>query len=265
MTASPETDPASGGLPGDHWVVAMGLELVSAPPQVSGFTRIEPGMLDQRGGRVRLGILATMIDVVAGHVPDGARTPTIDLRVQLAGPPPTDGPISLRARPLKVGRRLIVSHTDAHDESGAVFATATTTFMNQRVPIESLGDMTRTEPMTESFEELMAARVLDAASLELDPSPRLSNGPYGTVQGGAQAFLAELTAEHLLAGQRATAVDLDIRYLNRLRTGPLQARAEVVGTAAGRILAHVTLTDAADDRIVSQVSLAMTTDQEPAS
>ena len=81
-----------------------------------------------------------------------------------------------------------------------------------------------------------------------------------TVQGGAQALLAELAAAHALgAGEPLVATDLDIRFLDRLYVGPLAARAIEVEGHDGVPRAHVTLFDAGkDDRLVSAVTVSMT-------
>ena len=101
----------------------------------------------------------------------------------------------------------------------------------------------------------VGARPFDARTLELKPTPELGNGPVGTVQGGAQALLAELAGEHVL-GAGAEVVDLEIRYLDRLRVGPLRAVASRVGRAGALDAVRVRLSDAgAGDRLVSAASL----------
>jgi hypothetical protein len=80
----------------------------------------------------------------------------------------------------------------------------------------------------------------------------------GTIQGGAQAFLAELTAERNLASGEA--VDLLINYLNPVKVGPLRALATTAGTAGPLTSVEVRLVDAGDsDTLVSAVSPLMHT------
>ena len=55
---------------------------------------------------VRTGLLATMVDLIAGHAPNGPVGPTIDLRVSVVAPPPTTGRIHLVCRPLRVAARV---------------------------------------------------------------------------------------------------------------------------------------------------------------
>ena len=64
---------------------------------------------------IRTGILATYVDIVGGHVPAGALGPTIDLRIQVVAPTPTQGEIRLVGRPLRIGTRQVIAETTLHD------------------------------------------------------------------------------------------------------------------------------------------------------
>ena len=182
------------------------------------------------------------MDIVAGYVPDGPRTPTIDLRLQTLGPVPSDGEVRLRARPLRVGRNLVVSETLLADGRGHDFARASATFMNRR--IEGIGITTPVPPRSrvESFDGMLEARPLSDGRLDLEPVPRLGNGWVGTVQGGVQALLAECAAERI-ATDGYEVVDLDIRYLSRLETGPLRAVPRRLGVDGGLETFSVALDD----------------------
>src|SRR5690606_37848791 len=99
-----------------------------------------------------------------------------------------------------------------------------------------------------SIDEFVGARPRSPNAIEVDPVFRLSNGIQGTVQGGVQALVAEMAAEHAVGdGRRYTASDLDIRYLNRLDVGPLVATAELVPGTTGQHHARVTLSDGGND------------------
>ncbi|WP_018504327.1 hotdog family protein [Parafrankia discariae] len=71
----------------------------------------------------------------------------------------------------------------------------------------------------------------------------------GTLHGGVQSLVAELAAEHVLGGrERGLAVtDLDVRYLDRLRAGPLTASARRLPSATGAAVVVVRLGDAGRD------------------
>ena len=95
---------------------------------------------------------------------------------------------------------------------------------------------------------MIGCRIRDETSIEVDASERISNGIQATVQGGAQALLAEIAAEHACAtGGRMCASDLDIRFLSRLREGPLVATAARMdgrsSACGGQRRAQVRLTD----------------------
>lgn len=256
----------------DHFISKLGLELSFDGTSCRGTAPVLPQSFAPGTRRIRTGYLATLADVVAGHAPNGAVGPTIDLRIQVFSSPPSEGELHLVSRPLRVGSRLIVGDTMLHAGQDPVpFARVVTTFMNVRLGVDLPAGRRPAEPMAEaSFDDFLGARIRDAASLELEPVMRLANGIQGTVQGGAQALLAELAAEHVLgadhvpgarhalgASRRMVASDLDIRYLARLRIGPLVATAEEVFADDGQRRAFVTLTDGADGRLVGRVALTM--------
>ncbi|HEU5308230.1 MAG TPA: hypothetical protein VFW97_12930, partial [Acidimicrobiia bacterium] len=71
-------------------------------------------------------------------------------------------------------------------------------------------------------------------------------------------LLAELTGERALGALDADfeAIDLEIRYLNRVKEGPVRARAEIVpSTIDGPWVRVATTEPPADDRIVSLTTL----------
>ena len=97
----------------------------------------------------------------------------------------------------------------------------------------------------------------------MDNHEIVRNGANGTVQGGAQALLAELTGERALEAApdlsgsgEFEAVDLEIRYLNRVKDGPVRARGEVVPGGFDGFWVRVATTEpSADNRIVSLTTL----------
>jgi acyl-coenzyme A thioesterase PaaI-like protein len=201
--------------------------------------------------RVRTAVLATVVDVVAGHAPEGPVGPTVDLRLQIDSDPPTDGRVHLVSRPLRVGTRFVVGQTELRgDGGGPPFARATTTFLNNRIG-DGLASWAGTvPPMPEAcFDELVRYTVVDDRTLEWHPDPRVMIHEGTVVQGGAQALFAELAAQHALAGGRPmVAADLDVRYLGRLRDGPLVALVQPVARQDGRLAARVVLTNRDGER-----------------
>jgi acyl-coenzyme A thioesterase PaaI-like protein len=247
----------------EHFVGSLGLELWVEDGLTQGRTELHPGMLASASGTPRLGVLATLVDMVAGTPPSGALNPTVDLRIWLLSRPPSSGVIRLEARPAKFGRRLYVAETILHTgDADRPFARSTCTFMNEAIDMGlSFGPRGTPRAPVRPLEELLDARMLGDGTLEMDAHERVSNGPGGTVQGGAQALLAELAAERALAdGGAATAVDLEIRFLNRVRGDRITARAEVDDGDLGIVGVRVPVVDTGPDpRMVSLVSLIFRT------
>jgi acyl-coenzyme A thioesterase PaaI-like protein len=233
------------GMSAGHFIAAIGMRLSYDGERVLGAAEVHPEMWATGTRRVRMGVLAAMVDIIGGHVPHGPHAPTIDLRVQRTGPSPEQGAISLTGTPLRVGRQIIAAETTLADATGRTFAIATTAFVNQPIGWSPFTVGAIPHGRIESFDRLVGARALDARTLELAPKEELGNGRVGTVQGGVQAFLAELAAERVCA-PGAEVVDLHIRFVDRMRVGPLHARAEVLGRSAGRASVRVELVDAGD-------------------
>ncbi|HXY93821.1 MAG TPA: PaaI family thioesterase [Acidimicrobiia bacterium] len=242
------------------FVGALNAELWVEDGATRGRVAVLPEMLAPGTDRVRMGVLATLVDLVAGSLPSGPVNPTVDLRVSLIGRPPATGTISLVCHPAKVGRRLFVGETLLHTgDERRPFARATTTFMNELIPgVTGVGPPTA--PVgAPSFDDLLRPRAGDRGAVEVDPHPWVSNGVGGTIQGGALALLAEIAAERAVedaTGEVAEVVDLDIRYVNRVRAGPVAASAEASPREFGDFLVRVAITDLGDGgRLVSIVSL----------
>jgi acyl-coenzyme A thioesterase PaaI-like protein len=245
-----------------HFVGAMGLELWAEGEFAHARAPIRPEMLAPTTGIPRLSVLATMVDIVAGSPPSGMLNPTVDLSLTLVARPPADGEIHLECRPAKVGRRLFVGETILHTGDPArPFARSVCTFMNQHFGDAS--GMFGPRPLlplgVPTFDDVLHARPVSPGVLEMDTHDRVSNGLGGTIQGGAQALFAELAAEDALSSRgRFTAVDLDIRYLNRVRSDSVTATATVLDGDLADVCVRVAIDEAAPDgRIVSLVSFLM--------
>ena len=216
-------------------------------------------MLAPGTDRPRLGVLATLVDMVAGFLPTGPINPTVDLRVSLIDHPPSTGTIYLECHPAKVGRRLFVGETILHTgDIERPFARSTCTFMNQ--PDGARGGVQcaagRRHRRGVVRRPAATARAGRRARSRWIPHPWVSNGPAGTIQGGAQALLAEIAAERALLPRKLSTVDLDIRFVNRMRSGPVAATAEIAPGDVDDTFVRVAITDVGDDdRLVSVVTL----------
>jgi acyl-coenzyme A thioesterase PaaI-like protein len=240
------------------YVGALALDLTFDDGITRGRAELQPEMLAPGTDRPRLGVLATLVDMVAGFLPTGPINPTVDLRVSLIDHPPSTGTIFLECHPAKIGRRLFVGETILH--TGDVerpFARSTVTFMNQPMVHEAAFNAPPAVAIgAASFDDLLRPRERDARTIEMDPHPWVSNGAAGTIQGGAQALLAEIAAERALLPRKLSTVDLDIRFLNRMRSGPVAATAEIAPGDVDDAFVRVAITDVGDDdRLVSVVTL----------
>ena len=249
------------GIGDDHYISALGVRIWVDGELTRGSAEIEPALWGTGTERVRTGHLATMVDMVGGHPPGGPVNPTIDLRVRVLEPPPRTGSVELTGRVLRAGRRLLLSETLLYP-AGAdrPFARGITTFINHRLDVTaSDGTLRPRAPLPRSLDDLIAARPIDDRTIEVAPDDRLSNGHAGTMQGGAQATVAEIAAEHALGRDGpVTVTDLDIRYLSRLEVGPLHATAEPLGPTGPLTPVVVELTDSGrGGKLVATVTLVV--------
>jgi acyl-coenzyme A thioesterase PaaI-like protein len=237
----------------DHFIPYLGLDVWHEDSRTWGRATITPQMLVTGAPRLRLGLLFTMADVVGGSPSTGILTPTIDLRLQLLQRAPTAGDVLLEARPIKVGRRIWTGEVLCYGPD--LFARGEYSFMNSHLSGAARYPPPKSaKPLpAPSFDELFQMRALDDGTIEMDAHEAVRNGIAGTIQGGAQATMAEVAAERALSGQGDHAVwDLSVRYLNALKEGPAVARAEVLPGDGTNPVVRVSITDeGSGGRIVS--------------
>ena len=247
------------------YVGALGIELSLDGDLAVGRVEVVPSFLKPGTDRVRVGVLATLVDMVAGSPAHGVINPTVDLRVSILSRPPSEGIVHLVCRPIKIGRRLFVGETILHTgDIEQPFARSMVTFINKILPGGSI--LREPMPMTPlgaaSYDESLLLRESAPGVFEMDAHEAVRNGPAGTIQGGAQALMAELAAERALerrldrdAGDHEV-VDLEIRYVNRVRRGPVTAVGEVLPGGLDGICVRVPIREpVSDDRIVSLASM----------
>lgn len=218
-----------------NFVGGLGIELWIEGDLALGRAEVQTSFFKPGTDRVRMGVLATLVDMVAGSPAHAVINPTIDLRVTLLDRSPVEGPIELVCYPVKVGRRLFVGETLLH--TGDVtrpFARSMCTFLNR--PLEVDREDQKKFPFTDlgsaTYDEALQLRECVPGTFEMDLHEVVRNGSNGTIQGGAQALMAELAGERALADHQGDdeleIVDLEIRYLNPVRTGPVLATGEVI-------------------------------------
>jgi acyl-coenzyme A thioesterase PaaI-like protein len=205
----------------------------------------------------RISVLATMADVVSGTRPSGPINPTVDLHLQVMSLVPMST-VRLRCEVLRAGRRLFVGETRLYpDNAEHPFGRSVVTFINRQMafpPGEPAPPRMIGPPLRVRIDDLLDVRAVDDTAIEIDSIPLLSNGPGGSLQGGVVALLGELSTEHVFEGDTIAVTDLDVRYLNPVRVGPVQARAEVLSDTTQEVAASVRIIDLGDaERLVAHV------------
>lgn len=223
---------------------------------------VADAILDDHG-RVRAGVIATLVDAIGGGLAAYAAAPgwiaTADLDLQLSGAP-TDAPtVDAVGRVLRAGRSTVVIGVELRAGARAL-GLATMTFAvlprrdsNPVMPVDRVrgpqsfleGSVTSgfAAPVLDAF----GIRTVDAARghVELVPSSYVENS-LGAVQGGIVATIAERAGELALssaAGGPLTPVGLQITYLALAREGPIRSEAEILGVASRWGSARVELFD----------------------
>jgi acyl-coenzyme A thioesterase PaaI-like protein len=246
-------------LDGDHphFVGAMGLDYWFEEDTTWGQADITPLLCTPDAPHPRISVLATMVDVVSGTRRSGLINPTVDMHIQMMALVPMST-VRLRSDALRAGRRLFVGESLLYADGGErPFARSLVTFMNKLMVTpegRSSPPLTTDQPLQVHIDDLLDVRVVDGGTIEIDPIPRLSNGPGATLQGGVLALLGELATEHALADSTVAVTDLDIRYLNPVGIGPVRAHAEILSDTPHEASVSVRIVDVGDaDRVVAYV------------
>jgi acyl-coenzyme A thioesterase PaaI-like protein len=232
-------------------------------------------------GVASVGTLATLIDLatsdpaLATCAPDW--TATQDLAVYGAAPI-TEGPIVVDARLVRVGKKAVVVSADIYDghgledfeelereiDAGAQHrlsraGTGLVTFV--RIPrpvapgvddhdpdqwIRQAHHRASSEKTTGSFYERMNFRNAEHSpeQVELDRTSYVANS-IGTISGGAQALLLEVTAERMCPGMAAT--DMQLHYLSQVKVGPARSSGVVVRDGGDHAVVSMRLIDAGNN------------------
>ncbi len=223
---------------------------------------VVPEILDE-AGEVRLGVLATLVDVAGGELavrsasPDWVATSELVLhRLR-----PLRGAM-VEARPVLVrrSRTSVILEVSVSDDAREPLALATMSFaiVPSRAPQQRMGvghDAPRTEfarPDSGLGEPLVACigvRCLDAAAGRLElPLDSYTVNSLGALQGGVAALFAILAAEAAggaAQGETCVARDLALRYLSLARESPVASSARVLRRDAAGALVRVESRDGA--------------------
>lgn len=245
--------------PSRHLLRDLGLVVEHRPDGTSrGTIAVHPGLADP-GGRPWAGVVATLVDVVAGGLaarvaaPGWIATADLDLALVDTGPCRRVGATGTVAH---AGRSTVVVGVEL-DADGAPLGLASLAFAvlqrrrhNPEVPVAGTERWELGAPAT-------SRAIVDEAGIRAHPgttdggadgttvpgatmpvSPYVRNS-LGATQGGALALLAEQAA--LRDGSSggalsARVVDLHLTYLTLARTGPLEAHVAAGSDEATRVL-----------------------------
>ena len=244
--------------PSRHLLRDLGLVVEHRPDGAGrGTVAVHPGLTDP-GGRPWVGVVATLVDVVAGGLaarvaaPGWIATADLDLALVDAGPCRRVG---ATGAVVHAGRSTVVVGVEL-DADGAPLGLASLAFAvlqrrrhNPEVPVARTERWELGAPAT-------SRSIVDEAGIRAHPgatdgrrdgttvpgatmpvSPYVRNS-LGATQGGALALLAEQAAlRHGSSGApSARLVDLHLTYLALARTGPLEAHVVAGSEEATRVL-----------------------------
>ena len=244
----------------------MDLELRSED-ELHGTMPILDDMRDA-GGALRLGALATFVDVAAGTFSHEMVRPdwlaTSDMKIHVSRPADGDEVRSVTST-LRAGRRNILSSTLVSDYIGEVARSWVTYARLPRrgdsPPVEAGSRVGRRlhyfeDPTLDSeidrpmLDDYLGLRVsAGSLAIELDHHPRIHNS-FGSLQGGAAAVLVErlgMEAAERRFGRPCRATDLHIHYLGQTRAGPFRVEGDELRVDDSSVTCEVAVLDAGND------------------
>jgi len=267
----------AGYPPPDHFLGDLGMEAeVTTETTARVRTRVTPQVCSADGG-VRIGVLATLVDIVGGAIAARVLRPdwmaTADLAVELVGHPV--GPwVEARGSVLRRGRTTLVVEAlvVAVDEDGAdtrvdgaaadpvAWASMTFAVLPAKEDAPTLPQAAELPArwafsggaLTLPVLDALPVTVLDAAAgrVSVPARPYLHNS-FGAVQGGVVALIAEAAGAEALGaatgsdGAGTVVTGLQVAYLALGKVGPIVSSARVLAAGPdGRSGAVVELRDA---------------------
>ena len=247
-----------------HIIAELGLRVDVAGDELHGTATVRPEMFVPGTSGLRLSVLATWSDHIAGLMAAHAIAPrvpvTLDLDVHLFADPVGWDTVQATARPLKVGKAIVVVGVDFRAGGDAV-ATGTASFMAAPDVTLTMPSVTDSILLSQTPRPALSVPFAERAGCEraepglaVLPMTDESKNSSKTLNGGLLALAIEEAA--LSAAPDGTVLSsLTMRYLRPVRVGPAVASADV---RAG--LGVVTVHDAgADDRLaVSATTRAFT-------
>ena len=223
------------------------------------------------GGGLRLGVIATALDVAGASLSIAAvhpdRTATIELAYQTIRAV-REGPLIVAARVLRQGSRQLAVGIEAFDGRGrddlaGAEPAGLGSVMFQRLPRRAehapIASPERRRAarselglpgsgLDRPYVERAGIRLLEESSgaAEIDNHDWVRNS-FGSLNGGMAATLIEFAGERAAcaaAGGTWAASDLSVIYLAQSGPGPIRARTQVLRSGAEHVVCRVSVVDA---------------------
>lgn len=221
-----------------HILLELGFGIRRSGSELHGSAEVTPEMFVPATAALRTSILAAWVDNVCGLLAVdeiGPRVPvTLELDVELYEPVVGVGRVHVVGRTLKAGSAVIVASADLTSDDGTPLGVGAATFMpardeSLRVPgtVDELLEarLTGQGPrLAVPLAERAGCRRVSPGVAVFDRSEEGLNSSQ-TVNGGLLALGIEEAALSLTPG--ASLASLDVRYLQPVRFGPVEARADV--------------------------------------
>ena len=269
--------------PSHHLLRDLRIVVERQASEVIGRLEVETAIVDATG-RPRVGVLATLVDVVAGEVAIRSVLPgwtaTSDLSLQLDDLP-NEGAIEARPQILRSGQQTVVVEValcSAADANQLGIATVGFAILKARNEDQKGGHWADAPQARTEFalaDTLLEVPILDAVGVEFGSAnpavAHLGLQPYlrnslGALQGGAVAILIEAAAEKFAASMLDGALQvrsLAIHYLKLARVGPVRAESRVIARTRGGLLIRVELFDEGASEVLLTVA-TIQVDEAPA-
>lgn len=249
--------------PPDHYLSELGLRLELQGDRAVVELEATRELCDE-GGRLRLGVLATAVDITAGSLarlqaePDWVATSDLALHV-------TDGlasgPCRAACRVVRRGRTLVTLGVELIAGDALLgLGTAAFAVLPSRGGAAQGGARRRPQPLAtptpvgegRPLLERLGVRVADAAAgvVEMELGDYVRN-TFGALQGGVVAVLAEAAMQ---GATGASLSELAVRYLSLGRQGPFRTRVRRIGATGAGTVCEAWVLDAGDGE--RQVALA---------
>lgn len=247
-----------------HVLSALGFDVRATEGGRRGIAEIVPFMHAPGTAAVRTSILATWVDVVAGHLALDTIVPkvpvTLSLDVHVVDPWRESRAVQADATVVKSGRSVLVARVDIVDEQRRPVAVGSATMMASPVPGLTFDpEMAHKDAphnpnarLELPFTDHVSCTREEPGVASVPLRPNAINASH-TLQGGLIGLAAEEAALSLFGDGEVAVSSMVLRYLRPVRVGPAVGTAVRVGS-----FCDVTVRDRGeDDRVALTATLGL--------